>query len=230
MPDEKIRIIHNGIDPERFRPSEEGARVREELGLSNDAFLAILPGRLSPEKGQTELVRAVALLRARTGRHRGARGRRRFSDDAGGGSHRAALEALRAELGLGVRVRFVPHRRDVPAVMHAADVVVIPSHWEPFGLVVVEALACGRPVVAARAGAIPELVDDGVSGVLVPVRDPTALADAIERLWREPELRRRLGQRAREEVRARFTERRMADELGRLYEDVVAGAQIGRAR
>ncbi len=222
LPPERIHVVYNGIDVRRFRPDEAGrVRVRAELGLADDEFVVVLPGRLAPEKGQAELLRAVAALRDRGEQVTALL----VGDDdpwLPPGSQRAGLEALRDELGVADRVRFVPHRPDVPAVMAAGDVIAIPSHAEPFGLVVVEAMACGRPVVGASAGAIPEIVTDGETGVLVPVRDPAGLADGLARLKADPALRARVGARARVEVERRFSEERMAADLAALLADVAA--------
>ncbi len=222
VPEGKIRVIHNGIDVERFRPAGETERraVRAELGLRDGAFVVVLPGRLTPEKGQTELLRAVALLRDRgedvVAVLLGADNPGRW------GGHRAVLEALRDELGIAERVRFLGHRPDVPAVLGAADVVAVPSHREPFGLVVIEAMACGRAVVGTAAGAIPDIVDDGETGLLVPPEDPAALAGALARLRADAGLRERLAAAAREAAVRRFSEERMVTELTALYEELAA--------
>ncbi len=220
VPERKIHVIHNGIDVERFRPPDPSERqaVRVGLGLGDATFVVVLPGRLTPEKGQTELLRAVALLRDRgddvVAVLLGADNPGRW------GGQREVLEALRDELGIADRVRFVGHRPDVPAVLGAADVVAVPSHREPFGLVVIEAMACGRPVVGTAAGAIPEILDDGQTGLLVEPEDPAALAGALARLRADPGLRARLSAGARATAVRRFSDERMVTELTALYEEL----------
>src|SRR5439155_16686868 len=121
------------------------------------------------------------------------------------GDERGRLERLAAELGARERISFTGVRRDVPTVMAGLDVFVLASHAEPFGLVVLEAMALGVAVVATGAGGPAEVVEPGVSGLLVPPRDPPALAAAIERLAGDPELRRRLGSGGDERGRRGFT-------------------------
>lgn len=223
VPAEKLRILYNGVDIERYRPGSDGEAVRRGLGIPVGARVVLLPGRLMLGKGQADLLRAVAVLKAR-GQDVTALV---VGDDdpdtaAAGISHRAELERLGRELGIEDRVVFERHRRDMPALMGAADVVTIPSVDDPFPLVVLEALACGRPVIGTRSGGIPEEIEDGRTGLLVAPGDPTALARAIERLLAEPEFARRLGENARREAEARFSHERMARDAGRIYESLLA--------
>jgi glycosyltransferase involved in cell wall biosynthesis len=228
IPANKVQVLYNGIDVERYRFDPEGARaVREELGIAPDTTAVLLPGRLRSSKGQAELIQAVALLKERghdvlallVGR-----------DDprdlsSGGRPYRPYLEQLCGELGVADRVRFIDHRNDIPAIMSAADIVTIPSSLqepEPFGLVVVEAMACGRPVIGTRSGGISELIDDGVSGLLVPANTSVAsgLADAIERLLIDTELRRQLEVNAPKHVKAHFSQERMVQDAAQFYESL----------
>ena len=224
VPGHKIHVLHNGIDVARFHPGADGAGVRRELGLAPDEQVIALVGRLCPGKGQADLLRAVALLKGR---------RRRVTvllvgdEDRmatpGGGSYRAELDRLCAELGVTDQVRFVPHRTDTPAVMCAADIVTLPSYEESFGLVLVEAMACGRPVVGTRIGGIPELIAEGRTGLLVDTAAPRQLADAFERILADPDFRRRLGHQARVHAARNFSQEWMAEELGRFYESLLTG-------
>jgi glycosyltransferase involved in cell wall biosynthesis len=115
------------------------------------------------------------------------------------------LQRRAAELGLTERVLLTGPITNLAELYSAADVVVVPSWAEPFGLVIAEAMAAGRPIVASNAGAIPELIVDNVSGLLVPPRDVTALAAGVLRLLQDRELRDRLGTAGRQQVRERFT-------------------------
>ena len=148
-------------------------------------------GRLHRQKGVDTLVRAVPLL----------------PPDvpvtlAGDGPERAALEKLAARLGVADRVRvtgFLPHRQ-VPELLAGAAVAVLPSRYEELGTALVEAMAAGRPVVASAVGGIPELVRDGVDGLLVPPGEPVALATAVRALLADPQLAARLGSHGRDRV------------------------------
>jgi D-inositol-3-phosphate glycosyltransferase len=133
------------------------------------------------------------------------------------------LRARAAELGIAARVRFpgaVP-QRELPAYYHAADAVVVSSRYESFGLVAVEALACGAPVVAAAAGGLPSIVRDGENGLLVRWRCPQAFAEQIDLLLSDDALRERLQANARHSVE-RFDWQRIGDRVRDLYQDLAA--------
>jgi glycosyltransferase involved in cell wall biosynthesis len=142
---------------------------------------------------------------------------------AGDGPLRPAMENLAHEMGLGERVRFLGIRRDVPALMNAADAFVLSSAWEGFGLVIAEALACKLPVVVTDSGGPREVVDNGRVGFLVPPRDPDALAQAMARLMNLPEAeRRRMGELGREYVEANYSLDRVVDQWEALYTELLA--------
>ncbi len=230
LPEERIWILHNGIDTQRFRPDLDGQHVRQELAVPMGAPLILLPGRMRPYKGQADLLRAVALLRDR-GRDVTVAlvgGDDSVSLPGSGPLYRPQLDTLTEELEIRDRVRFVDHRHDMPAVMVASDIVAVPSHDDPLPLVVIEALACGRPVIGARSGGIPELIADGISGLLVPSGSPGALAEAIERILIDPKLAERLGRNGRQHVEARFSQERMAHNAGQLYRRVLHERTEGR--
>lgn len=214
----KVHVLYNGTDTEKFRPNDGGG-VREELGIVADEPVVLMPGRLCPNKGQADLLRAVALLKDRG---RWVRALVVGRDDPlatpGGGSHKAELERLTAELGIGDRVLFVEHRSDMPAVMAAADVVTVPSSDDPFPSVVLEAMASARPVIGARSGGIPEQIVDGATGLTVPVNDAHALATALERVVDDPAEARRMGERGRRHVEERFTQERMAADASGFFD------------
>ncbi len=136
--------------------------------------------------------------------------------------YRAHLERQAAALGLADRIRFLGFRRDVADILRAADVMVLPSRAEGLPLAVLEAMACGKPVVATPVGGVPEAVLDGVTGFLVPPDDPDALARGLLRLFRDPGLARRMGEAGRRRIEARFSLGRFLAQIHQLYDDVLA--------
>jgi len=208
-PPRKVQVILNGIDFERATPSEGArARVREELGVG-EADLVLMVARLHPEKGHEYLFQALPEMRRRA--HRPFRVLL-----AGAGPFESAYRARVQELGCGDLVRFLGFRTDIPDLMSAADILVLPSMAEAFGLVLAEALYVGVPVVATRVGGIPEIVADGVDGLLVPSADAAALAGAIIALLNDPAKRAALAGRGRTKVEQEFSFERMV----RAYEDL----------
>lgn len=185
VPAEKIRVMPNGIDTNLFCPRPEiRTALRQELGVDKH-FVWLAVGRLEPQKDYPTLLQAFAHLRE--GNH--------VLLIAGEGRLRKELEDLAASLGIAERVRFLGPRRDIPALMNAADAFVLSSRWEGFGLVVAEAMACGLPVVATDSGGPREIVGCSGAGLLVPPGDPLALARAMEHFMNLPEAERhRLGQ------------------------------------
>jgi glycosyltransferase involved in cell wall biosynthesis len=215
-PAEKVHIIVNGIDFDRVhRPShEERESLRRELGTDGTYFV-LVAARLHPEKGYEHLFDALPLLKSRLDRPLTLL-------VAGTGPFEAEYRERVRALGCRDVVRFLGFRHDVPTLMAAADLFVLPSVAEAFGLVLAEALYLGVPVVATRVGGIPEIVDDGIDGVLVPPADSGVLAEAIAGLLRDPERRRRLAGAGREKVVARFRFENMVRSYEALYERLVA--------
>jgi glycosyltransferase involved in cell wall biosynthesis len=212
-PAAKVVTIHNGIDLSRVvTPSQqELAELRRELELGDDVAVVAVVARLHPEKGQEYLFRALPRLLAVTG------GKLRLLV-AGTGPFREVYEREVSALGVGATVRFLGFRTDVTRILAASDVVVLPSVAEAFGLVLTEAMAMQRAVVATRVGGIPELVVDGVTGILVPPASPTALADAIWSLLRDPARRAQLGEAGRRRVIEGFRFETMMKKYEILYE------------
>jgi D-inositol-3-phosphate glycosyltransferase len=187
----RIAVIPCGVDTELFAPGDRQA-ARAGLGLGDDPHLLYV-GRQSPIKGLATLLEAMARLRA-------AGSRARLSVVGGDADeprhgHEAALRERLAGLGLDDVVSFVgPQPQDRLRDWYvAADVTVLPSYYESFGMVALEAMACGSPVVASRVGGLQTTVRDRVTGLLVPEQDAAALADALDRLLADEDLRWRLG-------------------------------------
>ncbi|MCW2748166.1 MAG: mshA, partial [Nocardioidaceae bacterium] len=194
----KIETIHPGVDLEIFQAVGQDA-ARTSLGLPLDASIVLFAGRIQPLKAPDVLVRAAAALMARDPSLRAKLIVPIVGGASGAGLARpAALAELVGELGLRDVVRFVPtvSQAELARWYAAATVVCVPSHNESFGLVALEAQACGTPVVAARVGGLVTAVADGVSGILVEGHDPEAYASALHSVISDPELREAMSQKA----------------------------------
>ena len=210
---EKVTAIHNGVDLSRFgRDGRLESRVR--LSLPAQPAIVGTVGRLDPVKDQAGLIRAFAQVRAR---HPQA-----LLVVAGDGPCRGELERVAAELGQRDHVRLLGNRDDVPGIMAALDVFVLPSIAEGISNTILEAMATGLPVVATRVGGNPELVEDAVGGALVPRSDPGALAAAIGAYIGDADLRRRHGQASRQRAIGHFSLERMAQSYTNLYSTLAA--------
>ncbi len=175
--------------------------------------------RLSPEKDVANLVRAAALAIQRAADFR--------VEVAGDGPCRADLDGLAESLGIKDRVTFLGEMHDVPAVLARALLFALPSRSEGIPLTALEAMASGLPVVATRVGGLPEVVDDGSSGLLVPASDPGALADAMVSLWNDHDRCDRMGRAGRRRAEHCFDIRRMVGEYEALYCD--GKSRVGRS-
>jgi glycosyltransferase involved in cell wall biosynthesis len=193
---DRLLVIPNGISLEDVPPADP-AEARAILGLSADTLVMGTVGRLQPVKGTRYLLEAFTQLAA-------------VHEDVvlllvGDGPERASLQVLAQQLGIAKSVRFLGDRQDVSRCLHTMDVFVLPSIWEGMPNAALEAMAVGLPVVATAAGGTPEVVVDGVTGLLVPPRDPDALARAVARLLRDSDLRRTMGQAGRVRAKQRFS-------------------------
>lgn len=200
--------VHEGIDVDHVIAAPL-VNVHEAFWLPHDAPVVGNVAALVPHKGQRHLIEAVHLVV-------------REIPDArcvilGEGELREPLERQVRDYHLEKHVLLAGFRTDVLGCMKAFDLFVMSSVTEGLGTSVLDAMACGRAVVATRAGGIPEMVEDGVNGLLVPVRDHAAMADAIVRLLKDAPLRKRLGEAGLARVRARFTVERMVAETVSVY-------------
>ena len=220
MKPESSAVVYDGLDLSKFRSQRKPQDVRRELGVDADAEVVGVVGNIQSWKGQRVLVEAVDILRER---------RPRLVAWLVGGVHRSGLayaEALRArvaERGLDNRVLLTGPRHDVPDLMAAMDIVVHSSvRREPFGRVIIEAMAVGRPVIATRAGGVPELIHDGEDGMLTTPGSAEELAAVLDRLLRNPGERARLSANAQVSVQ-RFRLDRHVEHMCALFEGIVAG-------
>jgi D-inositol-3-phosphate glycosyltransferase len=220
---ERVTVVPCGVDTLRFRPMKRD-RARCKLDLPVDESIVLFVGRIEPLKGIDVAVRAVAQLPTP------ARLLVVGGDGQDAGRKDALLE-LASELGVEGRVTFVdaiPHA-DLPLYYNAADVCVVPSYYESFGLVALEAMSCGLPVVASRVGGLKETVIDGHTGYLVPWRCADSFAERLGLLLSDETLRRRMGREARREAE-RFRWSEVAAQVEDVYHELVSqnrGEAIG---
>ena len=210
----RITRVYYGLPASSAATPEVGPRLRAELGISPETPLVSTVGRLTEQKGLLYLLEAMAMVRQRR-----PEARLLVVGDAQDGRDEYKQELLqaRSRLELQESVIFTGVREDVPAVMQAIDLFVMASLWEGFGLVFLEAMAAAKPIVATRVSAVPEVVEEGVTGLLVPPRDPKALAEAMLSLLADRELARSMGRAGLLRLQERFTEERMVDEIEELY-------------
>jgi glycosyltransferase involved in cell wall biosynthesis len=147
---------------------------------------------------------------------------------AGSGDLEDYLRELAEEVGVAERVHVLGPRKDVPALMHAMDVFAMPSIWEGFGLVLLEAMAAARPIVASRVATIPEVVLDGETGLLVPPGDPLALADALSQMANQPTLAKQFGEAGRERLRVHFSLEKMVGDTELLYRELLDERSVSK--
>jgi glycosyltransferase involved in cell wall biosynthesis len=213
---DRIRVIYNGVDLTRFRPPSPAERqaARAALGLGPDELVVGTVARLYADKGVADIVTALATVRAS--------GIPVHALVVGDGPERPSLQRQAASLKLSPFVRFLGSRTDVPDVLAACDLAVLASRTrEGFGIALAEAMAMALPVVGTTIEGIPEVIEAGRTGVLVPPGDPAALHDALVSLARSPERRRELGSCGRSAVEARFDRRRMVAEYSALYDELL---------
>jgi glycosyltransferase involved in cell wall biosynthesis len=212
-----VSLIYNGVDLSRYADQEACCTLHEEYGIPAEAPIVGVVARLESEKGHPTLLDAWPLVREAVPEA--------HLLIVGEGSEREALEAQAAALGLLApppAVTFTGRRDDVPAVTAALDAAVLPSYREAQGLSILEAMALSRPVVASAVGGIPEMIDHGRTGLLVPPHDPAALAGAIIRLLTDHPYADLLARAGRDLVYERFCVELMVRAIETIYDEAIA--------
>jgi glycosyltransferase involved in cell wall biosynthesis len=214
---DRLKVVRYGLNLDPLLTAGDLPRtLRAEAGVPETARLVGVVGRLVKIKGQDVFIRAAVEIA------------RQFPDVyfilAGGGDSQPEYEALAGELGLKDRFRFLGWRRDVPRVLANLDVVVLPTvnDFEGTPLAVIEALAAGRPVVATDVGGVSEVIKDGATGLLIPIRDPEALAHSVARLLNDPQTARSLAAAGRALVSQQYREADMVANVEAYYKELAA--------
>lgn len=218
VPPARVRVAYCGVDQPRSVPAEELAALRRSLGIPQDAPVISMVARLSPEKGHRTLFEAVRLLNKMLPQPP-------HLVIAGSGAEEEALKAEASTLAPAV-AHFVGYQSDIAPWFSVADVVAAPSYQEAFGLSAAEAMACRRVVVGSKVGGLAEVIEDGVSGVLVPPGDAQALADQLFQMLTSPERAARIGEAAFERFRTKFTMEAMVQGWLDCYREVQNGRKV----
>jgi len=222
IPRHKISMVHSGVDPARLEQdaggsgSDRGRSVRQEFGLDGQNIMIGAVAHFAWHKGLEYLVDAVPLIVKELPRAR--------IFLVGEGSLEQEIRARVAQRGAGGNIVFTGFRNDVPDVLDALDIFVMPSVMEGLCTSILDALVCKKPVVASRVGGIPEIIEHEKTGLLVPPRDPASLAAAIIRLAKEKELADKLAAKGCRKVKEEFSVKAMVRGTLKVYEDLLGSA------
>lgn len=204
----KIAVIPHGIDPEKYRTGERES-IRSSLGLPSDAFVVGFVGRFCRQKGIDVLLPTMERIA------------KKYPNVhfvlVGTGKMEEEMKQFIQKAQIAHTVHFLGFREDIPAIMQAFDVLLVPSIWEGFGLVLIEAMAANVPCIASHVSSIPEIIEDNVNGLLVPAGDVDALASALERFLLEPALRDRFSSGAHRSVEEKFTTLQMIQSYEKVF-------------
>jgi glycosyltransferase involved in cell wall biosynthesis len=212
---QKALVVHNAVSVQQANEVEiksDPVQTRKTLGVAPDAKMVVSSGRLSPEKGHRYLIEAISLLPN--------------PDDSvfvfcGSGVCLEPLKQQATRLGVLNSCRFVGFRKDILDIYYAMDLLVLPSLTEGLPNAVLEAFSFAKPVIAAAVGGVPELVEDGVNGILIKARDVKGLSSAIQKVLDEPDWAQNMGRKALEAVRSDFSFEQQNDKLVDIYDEVL---------
>jgi glycosyltransferase involved in cell wall biosynthesis len=215
LPSGRVEVVYNGVDLEAMnRPSETARqRVRNEFGLQSDDFVCVQVARLHPLKDHGTALAAIDEARRLLPNIRLL--------IVGEGEERSAIESEITRLGLQQHVTPTGNRTDVSDLLAASDVFLMSSISEGIPLTIIEAMAAERPVVSTAVGGIPEMIDDGKTGLLAPAGDAKTLARQLQRLHQQPSLCRSIVEAAAESARRRFSLTGMLSQYERMYREVL---------
>jgi len=220
VPEKKVTVIYNGVDLEKFKPHPPELRIKSELGVPEENQVVGILAVLRPEKAHRVFLESAKIISQELPRVSFL--------VVGDGGERTKLEEFSSELGLDGRVIFAGNRSDVPEVLSIFDVAVLCSdpYIETLPTAILEAMAMAKPTVATEVGCLREMVIEGSSGYLVPVRKPRELAEAVSKLLKNPELAQKMGQEGRKRTEELFSIERMVGKREELFEEILKQKRI----
>lgn len=216
---EKISVINNGIDLKKYNTAPtNGGIIRKEFGILLYTPLVGIVGQLTAWKGHRDFIIAASIVAER---YPSAKFLIVGKTIIGDSHYGQELAALVTKLGLDGHIIFTGFRTDMSNIMAALDILVSASWEEPFGRTIIESMAAGKPVIATNAGGVPDIIENGVNGILVSPRNPQGLADGVLKVLNDPELGRKLGDAGRKTVKQKFSLERQMREIEKLYENIL---------
>ena len=211
----KITLIENGVSLNRFQNKIDSNSIRESLRIKKGVPVVGVVGALTEEKGHSYLLKAIPMVV------------QRFPETAfllvGDGRERPYLESMASKLGIADSVIFAGMRNDIPEILSMLDAFVLPSLDEGLPIALLEAQAAKVPVVATSVGAIPDVLEDGVTGILIPPKDPQAIADAMIKILSDKKLATEIAQKGFERVRDHFSSEKMGEKYITIYKELIEG-------
>lgn len=222
--DNKITVIYNGIDLRKFNPdTPNGASIRKEFHLKENEQIVGIVGRIAPEKDQKTFVETAARIsRILADTKFLIVGDALIDKEM---NYKNRIIRLVKNTGLKEHIIFTGFRDDIPQIMSSLDLLVVPSLHEPFGRVAIEAMAMEKPIIGTSVGGLLEIIDDGNTGLLIPLKCPNLLAEAIIALLKDEKRRKCMGEKGRQRVEQYFDIKVITKQVEALYEDILRGKQ-----
>ena len=205
---EKINVVHHGIDYEKYSAANT-KDIRTEFGLSPQDLIIGFVGRLGVQKGVKYMLEGFRSIAEKFGNL--------HLIIVGTGEQESLIKEFAEKFNLENKIHLLGFRKDIPDVMRTFSIFLLPSLWEGFGIVLIEAMAAGKPIVATNTSSIPEIVEDGRNGILVQPENAEAISVALEKLISDPELRIKFGKEGEKVVRENFTTERMINDYEKIF-------------
>jgi glycosyltransferase involved in cell wall biosynthesis len=205
----RIKVIYNGINLNEHHPDKN---LRKEIGIPDETALIGFVGRLSIQKGIKYLLESFLFTRKFVNAHLLI---------AGTGELEKEIKEFISKNNLDDFVHLLGFREDINNIMNSIDVLLLPSLWEGFGIVLIEAMAAGKPCITTNISSMPEIVEDNISGIIVPPEDSASIAKACIKILSDKELSSRMGREGKKIVKKKFTIEKMADRYEEVFNEVI---------